>query len=216
MHNSPVLRFHASRSVGAFGASLVFCSALISSPLAAQDEGAVTTGPPGTDEPESAAPVPVTPPPPRRVLDLMITVPRNESDRLLEEDCEEEADAARIANEIVVCRQVGEGTDGSWNKEEFEESYAQRTQGEQPVDVAGGGIFRGPATVSGLCVIPPCPPEAALIIDVEALPEAPEGSDADRIARGLPPLGKDGELSPEEIQRRRRAAGLDAPDLPGQ
>ena len=216
MHNSPVLRFHFGRLVSTFGASLAVCSVLSSSPLAAQDEGAVTTDAAGADETQAAAPVPVTPPPQRRVLDLMITVPRNESDRLLEEDCEEEADAARIANEIVVCRQLGEGTDGSWNKEEFEQSYAQRTQGEQPVDVAGGGIFRGPATVSGLCVIPPCPPEAALIIDVEALPEAPEGSDADRIARGLPPLGKDGELSPEEIQRRRRAAGLDAPDLPGQ
>jgi hypothetical protein len=216
MYNSPVLRFRFGRLVSAFGASLAVCSVLITSPLAAQNEGAVTTDAAGIDEPQAATPAPVTPPPPRRVLDLMITVPRNESDRLLEEDCEEEADAARIANEIVVCRQVGEGTDGSWNKGEFEQSYAQRTQGEQPVDVAGGGVFRGPATVSGLCVIPPCPPEAALIIDIEALPEAPEGSDADRIARGLPPLGKDGELSPEEIQRRRRAAGLDAPDLPGQ
>jgi hypothetical protein len=215
MHNLPVLRFHSGRMVSVLGASLAVCSVLITSPLAAQDEGDVTTDAPGTEEPQAAAPAPVTPPP-RRVLDLMITVPRNESDRLLEEDCEEEADAARIANEIVVCRQVGEGTDGSFNKKEFEQGYAQRTQGEQPVDVAGGGIFRGPATVSGLCVIPPCPPEAALIIDIEALPEAPEGSDADRIARGLPPLGKDGELSPEEIQRRRRAAGLDAPDLPGQ
>ena len=216
MHNSPFLRFHAGRLAGAVGASLAVCSVLITSPLAAQDEGDVTADAQDAAGPQAVTPAPVTPPPPRRVLDLMITVPRNESDRLLEEDCEEEADAARIANEIVVCRQLGEGTDGSWNKEEFEQNYAQRTQGEQPVDVAGGGIFRGPATVSGLCVIPPCPAEAALIIDVEALPEAPEGSDADRIARGLPPLGKDGELSPEEIQRRRRAAGLDAPELPGQ
>ena len=58
-------------------------------------------------------------------------------------------------------------------------------------DVAGPGIFRGPATVSGLCLIPPCPKEPALIIDIESLPEAPPGSDADRIARGLPPLGND-------------------------
>ena len=156
-------------------------------------------------------------PPRRRALDLLITVPKDPSDQLLEEDCEEEADAGRIAGEIVVCRQLGEASDGVWNKEEFERGYAQRTQGRQPVDVAGGGIFRGEATVSGLCVIPPCPPEAAIFIDVEALPQAPEGSDADRISRGLPPLGQDEELSAEEIQRRRRrAAGLDAPDLPGQ
>ncbi|MDN3647043.1 hypothetical protein QWY75_12595 [Pontixanthobacter aestiaquae] len=57
-------------------------------------------------------------------------------------------------------------------------------------DVGGPGIFKGPATVGGLCLIPPCPKEAALIIDVTALPEAPPGSDADRISRGLPPLGQ--------------------------
>lgn len=62
-------------------------------------------------------------------------------------------------------------------------------------DVGGAGIFKGPATVGGLCFIPPCPKPAALIIDVTALPEAPPGSDADRIARGLPPLGKDQEQS---------------------
>lgn len=187
--------------------------AVIGSPLAAQDETAVTAS---EEEPaiaeDAAPPVPTTPSPRRRVLDLMITVPKSESDQLLEQDCEQEADAGRIAGEIVVCRQLGEATDGSWDKEDYERRLAERTQGGQPVDVAGGGIFRGPATVGGLCLIPPCPAEAALLIDVEALPEAPEGSDADRIARGLPPLGQDEDLSPEEIQRRRRAAGLDAPD----
>lgn len=192
------------------GVAAVLCG----TPLAAQDEEGVTAG--TGDAQEAAGPAPAPRPAPRRVLDLMITVPKNTSDQLLEEDCEEEADAARIANEIVVCRQIGEASDGSWNKQEFEKGYAQRTQGEQPVDVAGGGIFKGKATVGGLCVIPPCPGEAALLIDIEALPEAPEGSDADRIARGLPPLGRDENLSPEEIQRRRRAAGLDAPKLPGQ
>lgn len=151
----------------------------------------------------------------RQVIDLTVTRPREESDRLLEQDCEEEADAARLANEIVVCRQLGEGTDGAWDKEDWEARYAARTQGGQPVDVAGGGIFRGPATVGGLCLIPPCPAEAALIIDVEALPEAPPGSDADRIARGLPPTGEDAGPTPEEIARRRRAIGLEAPETLG-
>ncbi|MEP1421947.1 MAG: hypothetical protein ABJK59_09280 [Erythrobacter sp.] len=189
--------------------SIGVCLAALGGPLSAQDE------PNGTGPNEAAeVAAPAAPEPEERVvLDLIITKPRSQSDQLLIEDCEEEADAARIANEIVVCRQLGEETDGSWNKEEFERNYAQRTQGEKPVDVAGGGIFKGPATLGGLCVIPPCPGEAALIIDVEALPEAPKGSDADRIARGLPPLGQDEELSPEEIQRRRRAAGLDAPDV---
>ena len=48
------------------------------------------------------------------------------------------------------------------------------------------------------CFIGPCPPPKALIIDIEALPEAPPGSDADRIARGLAPSGgeTEGEATP--------------------
>ena len=184
----------------------------LSLPAAAQDNGDIAE----EDEVEAveeAAPARRGPAP--FIVDLAITKPRSESDRLLEEDCEQEADAGRVAGEIVVCRRIGEASDGSWDKESWEQDYARRTQGEQPVNVAGGGIFSGPATVSGLCVIPPCPPEAALMIDVEALPQAPEGSDADRIARGLPPLGED-ELSAEEIAERRRALGLEAPPVPGE
>ena len=52
-------------------------------------------------------------------------------------------------------------------------------------------------------------PPPAVFIDVEALPKAPAGSDADRIARGLPPLGAaEGELSEEEEKARREAAGI--------
>ena len=184
--------------------------AFAAQPVAAQDDAAVTQAEPEAAQEETQAP----PPRPRERLNLSVTVPRNESDRLLEEDCEEEADAARIANEIIVCRQLGEASDGSWNKEDWERRYAERTMGNAQADVAGGGIFRGEATVGGLCVIPPCPPEAAIMIDVEALPEPPPGSDADRIARGLPALGRDPELSPEEIARRRRALGLEAPPVP--
>ncbi|MGB3711983.1 MAG: hypothetical protein WA985_09865 [Erythrobacter sp.] len=189
-------------------------SALLGSPLLAQNE---------PDTPDAASPAAEMPDesvsqetavPSRTVIDLTVTVPRDESDRLLEEDCVEANDAATVSNEIVICRRRGEGTDGSWNREEWERDYAARTQGSQPVDVAGAGIFRGPATVSGLCLIPPCPPEAALMIDVEALPEAPEGSDADRISRGLPALGEDEGPTPEEIAERRRALGLDAPPIP--
>ncbi len=197
---------------------LVTAALFAAAPVAAQDDPAVTTE---QDESaavleESAPPAP-TPVSTRRQfdrIDLTVTVPKNESDQLLEEDCEEEADAGRIAGEIVVCRQLGEATDGSWNREEWQRDYARRTQGEQPVNVAGGGIFTGPATIGGLCVIPPCPPEAALMIDVEALPDAPEGSDADRISRGLPPLGRDPEPTAEEIARRRRELGLEAPPVP--
>lgn len=142
-------------------------------------------------------------------INLTITVPRDESDQLLEQDCEEEADALRIANEIVVCRRLGEATDGVWNKEEYERKLAERTQGERTPDMFGIPNHGNPI---GFGSVPP----PALIIDVEALPQAPEGSDADRIARGLPPLGRDPDPTPEEIARRRRALGLDAPPIPEQ
>jgi hypothetical protein len=45
-------------------------------------------------------------------------------------------------------------------------------------DVAGGGIFKGKATMGfGKVTVP-------YMIDLSSIPEAPEGSDADRIARG--------------------------------
>lgn len=51
-------------------------------------------------------------------------------------------------------------------------------------DVAGGGIFKGKSTMGGMCMIPPCPPEQPYLIDLSAIPLAPAGSDADRIAKG--------------------------------
>jgi hypothetical protein len=183
-------------------------------PVAAQDDSVVThsagvtrsapeTSPEASTE---TAPEPVPEPVRRRPdpIDLSVTVPRPEPDRRLEEDCEIEADAARIANEIIVCRQLGEATDGSWDREAWERDYARRTQGGSTPNMFGIPDY-GNSIAFG-SVAPP-----ALMIDIEALPEAPEGSDADRIARGLPPLGSDPEPSPEEIAERRRALGLEAP-----
>ncbi|MEM7780331.1 MAG: hypothetical protein AAF697_08080 [Pseudomonadota bacterium] len=195
----------------ALSIGLAACVAL-AAPLAAQDDQSVTGGSESASETE-AAPAEAPAEQPRRTrrqftgIDLTVTVPREESDRLLEEDCEEEADAARIANEIVVCRQVGTASDGSWNKEEWEADYAARTQGRQPVNTFGIPNHGNSISIGGV-------PPPALIIDVEALPQAPEGSDADRIARGLPALGRDPEPSAEEIAERRRALGLDTPPLP--
>ncbi|MCJ2181479.1 hypothetical protein MTR62_01965 [Novosphingobium sp. 1949] len=53
-----------------------------------------------------------------------------------------------------------------------------------PPDVAGDGIFKGKATASGMCFIGPCPRAQPLLIDLGAIPEAPAGSDADKIAKG--------------------------------
>ncbi len=142
----------------------------------------------------------------RLVIDLTQQVPDTQRDRLAEEQCEEEADAGRIAGEIVVCRQLGETTDGLYNHEEFLRRYAEATQGVGTPDVDGTGLPPGMVplvTIRG-CFLPPCPPPPALIIDVEALPPPPAGSDADRIAQGLPPLGEDGDdgrgpISEEEL-----------------
>jgi hypothetical protein len=53
-----------------------------------------------------------------------------------------------------------------------------------PPDVAGNGIFKGKPTVGGMCLIPPCAAPKAYMIDLASIPEAPAGSDADRIAKG--------------------------------
>lgn len=132
-------------------------------------------------------------------------------------DCEDQQEAGIVAGEIVVCRtleidtsQLYSGSRAAWLKD-----YAERTQGAgtiAPPDVAGPGIFRGPATISGLCFIPPCPDEAPLIIDVAAIPTPPAGSDAERVAQGLAPLETEGApLSAEE--RRRKEADLGLPEV---
>lgn len=121
--------------------------------------------------------------------------------------CEDQREAGIVAGEIVVCRelevdtaQLYSGSRAAWLKD-----YAERTQNAgtlTPPDVAGPGIFRGPATVSGLCLIPPCPKEPALIIDVEAIPPPPAGSDAERVAQGLKPLEDD--MAPLSDEARRK------------
>lgn len=182
-----------------------FAAAITLSATGFAQEAEDTAGSDDTGETETEGETP-PPPAPSMRLDLSVTVPREESDKLLEEDCEEEADAAKIANEIVVCRQLGEATDGSWDKEDWERRYAERTKGRSQPNTFGIANHGNPI---GFGKVPP----PALLIDVEALPEAPPGSDADRIARGLPPLGKSAELSPDEIAKRRRELGLEAPPV---
>ena len=109
------------------------------------------------------------------------------------EECERDQEAAAITGEIIVCRQRSGDESRLYDKESAERRHAQRTMNHNEIaapDVAGAGIFRGPATVSGLCFIPPCPDPPAYMVDFSTLPDAPPGSDADRIARGLPPLGR--------------------------
>jgi hypothetical protein len=132
-------------------------------------------------------------------------------------ECEDQRERGVVAGEIVVCRELEADTSQlySGSREAWLKDYAERTQnvGTLPTpDVAGPGIFRGPATVSGLCFIPPCPKDPALIIDVEAIPPPPEGSDAERVAQGLVPLeGDDAPLS--DADRSRVEAELGLPEV---
>lgn len=111
------------------------------------------------------------------------------------EDCAE-TDSGIISGEIVVCRQRRDQSEFRLRSaDQAETDYARATMNAgnpQSPDVAGPGIFRGKATVSGMCFVPPCPTPTMPDIDFAELPEAPAGSDADRIGRGLPAIGFDG------------------------
>ena len=122
-----------------------------------------------------------------------------------EEPPERPADCVEVTDGtlIIVCAPIEEDPAqfrGRSRLEDGDDSHLS-WDGAAP-SVAGKGIFSGPATVGGLCGfgLNPCPPPPVYYIDVTALPEAPPGSDADRIARGLAPRGSaydDGEPSPD-------------------
>ncbi|QUL37457.1 hypothetical protein [Erythrobacter sp. JK5] len=131
-------------------------------------------------------------------------------DPVLEQRCDDEADAARIAGEIVVCRDLGEASDGAFDKADWERRYAAATQGMKTPNVDGSGLKlpgEGSLIAITVSIRPGRVRPPALLIDIGALPEAPPGSDADRIARGLPPLGKDLDRSYREEAARREAPG---------
>jgi len=123
------------------------------------------------------------------------------------EDCTEEQEAAIISGEILVCRRIVDRAQYRYSSEDDAESrYARETMNKgdpRTPDVAGAGIFKGPATVSGLCLIPPCPPPPANMIDFKDLPETPPGSDAERVGMGLAPLGN--EPTPPSVEEETEA-----------
>lgn len=177
---------------------------MIAAPLAAQDDTAAT--PPPAAEP-TPAPAPARPldVPPRPRVNLMVTVPTGEVNQAQLQECRDDADAGTISGEIVVCREVGsDGTGLTGNREETQKRYAQETmlKGAPRTPEAFGIPDNGKGIGFGKA------PPPALIIDVAALPKAPPGSDADRIARGLAPLDENRELTEEEEKARREAAGI--------
>ena len=134
------------------------------------------------------------------------------------EDCSAEQEAASISGEIIVCRRRSDGGEYGYDKERAEREYAAKTMNKGDLrtpNVDGPGIFQGPATIGGVCGIGlnPCPPPPAYLIDFSTLPEAPPGSDADRISRGLPPLGRGAATTEAESAARAKQLGL--PPVPG-
>ena len=195
-----------------FRLCLTACAALVVSPLAAQDDSSAT--PPPAEEapadPAAAAAAAAAAPrgvPPR--VNLTVSVPRDEASAADLRECRDDEEAAAINGEIVVCRVRGnDGTGLTGTRAESQKRYAQET--------AFKGAPRAPDFISdcndqgnpfgciGIGKVPP----VAVTVDFAALPTAPAGSDADRIARGLPPLGRDEELSEEQERARREAEGI--------
>lgn len=165
----------------------------------------------GPDAPTSAEPP--------SQIDILVPPQASEAADAAElKECADQTERGVVAGEIVVCRALPADTSQiySGSREAWMKGYAQRTMNAgtlPPPDVAGAGIFRGPPTVSGLCFIPPCPKDAALMVDVEAIPPPPEGSDAERVAKGLKPIeGDDAPL--DDDTRRRVEAELGLPEKP--
>jgi hypothetical protein len=135
-------------------AALLLPVALLSASLAAQDQGA------SAEDMVDKAKQTYGPAPPK---------PR----------CDKESQDPDV---IVVCGELEEQEQFRVRSDEQAETdYAQETMNKgKPAtpNVDGDGIFKGPATFR---LAPPTPP---LIIDLEDIPVAPKGSDADLIGKG--------------------------------
>lgn len=151
--------------------------------------------------------------PPQRI-DILAprAEPEPSRDRDRDRDCARKQEAAIISGEIIVCADREGDEAVQYDREEARDRYAAKTQGRSTPDVFGIPNH-GMVVIRG-CFIPPCPKPPALIIDVAALPEAPPGSDADRIARGLAPLGRNDadDAPPPTPAGQRVQLGLPNPD----
>ena len=170
----------------------------------------------GTGAVAQAEPEAQTGTPPQRIDILIDTEPAPD----LPPECETDQDAAQVSGEIVVCGTRSGTENRLYDKETAERRHAERTKGRMPMDVnldfgipmVGAGI-----SMKG-CFIPPCPTPMPILIDIEALPEAPPGSDADRVARGLAPrsrrVGADGSVEIAGPLRQANAEELGLPPVP--
>ena len=123
--------------------------------------------------------------PPAKIDILVDTSTRQEEF----EDCREDQDAATITGEIIVCRKRSGDENRLYDKETAERRHAEETAFKK--DPKAPDFIRDcheqgwpPGCVKMGSVPPP-----AYLIDFDALPDTPPGSDADRAARGLAPRG---------------------------
>lgn len=189
-------------SISGFRCVIGVWALVIAAPVLAQDDS-TATAPLSATDPVST---PLPPVEPRPRINLLVTVPRGEVNQAQAQQCADQADAGQISGEIVVCGTLGSDSKSplTGDRAASQKRYAEETalKGAPRAPEAFGIPDNGKGI--GFGGVPP----PALFIDVEALPTAPAGSDADRIARGLRPLGKDGELTEEEERARREAAGI--------
>lgn len=218
------MRFHA-----------IMAALLLAAPVQAQPQSDRRLGPPPGQPPSASRLPPRPPataptPAPERIpidlgpdaptaatppeqIDILSPLPATEAaNEAVLKECDDQREAGVVAGEIVVCRELEVPTDQlfSGSREAWLKDLAERTQGANtiaPPDVDGTGLLGGLApmvTVRG-CFLPPCPKDPALMIDVEAIEASPEGSDADRVAKGLAPLEGDNAPLPDEARRRVEA-----------
>jgi hypothetical protein len=181
--------------------ALIAAGSMITAPLAAQDDNAATPAP---SSPESEG-SPPAPPPQQPRINLLVTVPRGEVNQAQAKQCEDSADAGTLSGEIVVCRDLGDdGTGLTGDRKATQKRYAEETAfKDAPRAPEAFGIPDNGKGIGFGGVPPP-----AYIVDFNTLPTAPAGSDADRIAQGLPPLDEGRELTEEEEKARREALGI--------
>ncbi len=149
-------------------------------------------------------------------IDILVPVLTPE-EQVRRDQCEALVAQGQARGEIIVCAEDPQSSEFfySGNAELAEDRYARETMNKgnpQTPDPCGPqcGIFTGPPTVSGLCgfIFNPCPTPPAIMVDVAALPEAPAGSDAERVALGLTPLGDEDAAREERERFDERQLGL--------
>jgi hypothetical protein len=207
----PVLPGFRHALSAAVSAMALGCAAIPLMPLAAQQQAAPAPAPSPT--PTSTPTPPPTPAPPPTVapvapqpVNLSVSRPRTDPSAAQIQQCKRDTEAGTISGEIVVCAETSRDDVNALTgtRAETQKRYAQETmnKGRPPTPDLFGIPDNGKGIGFGK------PPPVAITVDFNALPTAPAGSDADRIARGLDPLGSEEELSEEQERARREAAGI--------